>query len=256
MMTDNVPQGLTRRQTVLLAGALFAALALLVGAVGYRAFKHDEAEARAAHCMNNLRNLEVALLSYHDRYRTFPPAYVADAEGKPMHSWRVLILPFLDEGALYEQYSFDEPWNGPNNSKLADKLSHPHFRCTAADGDPLHTSYLAVVGEETAWPGPEPRGIRHIADGTHKTVALVEARDSGIHWMEPRDLTLEQAERGVDDSGRGISANHPKGPNAAYSDGHMDRLPKDPGTLRAVLTARGGEEFEYPVEGFGNQWDE
>jgi uncharacterized protein DUF1559 len=60
----------------------------------------------------------VAVATYHDTYGTLPPAYIADAEGKPLHSWRVLLLPFLEQRELYEQYDFDEPWDGPNNRKL------------------------------------------------------------------------------------------------------------------------------------------
>ena len=74
------------------------------------------------HCIHNLHMIAVALQSYYVRYQSYPPAYVADEDGKPAHSWRVLVLPFLgpELKQLYDRYRFDEPWNGPNNSKLAE----------------------------------------------------------------------------------------------------------------------------------------
>src|SRR5579872_1042254 len=66
--------------------------------------------ARRAQCANNLKMIGLALAQYESQYGRFPPAYIADADGKPMHSWRVLILPYLDEESLYSEYDFSEPW--------------------------------------------------------------------------------------------------------------------------------------------------
>src|SRR6476620_4852071 len=74
--------------------------------------------ARRMQCSNNLHNIAIALQNYHDDHGSFPPAYIAAADGKPMHSWRVLLLPYLDREDLYAKYRFDEPWDGPNNSQL------------------------------------------------------------------------------------------------------------------------------------------
>lgn len=80
--------------------------------------------ARRAQCSNNLKQIAFSLHSYHDRYGCFPPAYIADEEGKPMHSWRVLILPFIEEQALYDRYAFTEPWDGPSNRRLAGPVQY------------------------------------------------------------------------------------------------------------------------------------
>jgi hypothetical protein len=81
--------------------------------------------AYRSHCSSNLKQIALALHNYHDTFGAFPPAYVADESGKPMHSWRVLILPFLESSPLYDKYRFDEPWDGPNNRQL---LKHmPYF---------------------------------------------------------------------------------------------------------------------------------
>ncbi len=240
-----------RRTAVILFLATVTALGVVVGGIFLKAALELPA-AQGAKCVNNLSQIQIALLSYHDVYGSFPPAYLADADGKPMHSWRVLILPYLDEGKLFAQYDFDEPWNGPHNRQLADKLSFPHFNCPSSDAGAEYANYLGVVGPEAGFVGDQPRGLRDIYDGPHKTVAVVEVADSDVHWMEPRDLTLEQAARGINVAG-GISADHPSGANAAYWDAHIDRLPEDKDLLRAVLTARGGDDFEYPYDGFGDE---
>ena len=72
---------------------------------------------RAA-CGDNLKHIAMALHKYRQANGCFPPAYIADKNGKPMHSWRVLILPYLDQDALYKAYDFTEPWDGPTNKKL------------------------------------------------------------------------------------------------------------------------------------------
>ena len=96
----------------------------------------------------------VALLTYHDTYGSFPPAYIADDQGRPMHSWRVLILPYLEEKSLYDRYDFSEPWDGPDNSQLAAEMPKV-YRCRSdsCSLSPTDTSYLAVVGDGTIWPG-------------------------------------------------------------------------------------------------------
>jgi hypothetical protein len=150
--------------------------------------------SRRSRCRNNLKQIGLALHNYHDTYESFPPAYIADENGRPMHSWRVLLLPYLDEAGLYDSYHFDEPWNGPNNIKLAE-FALPVFQCPAEEDISQATSYVAVVGPNTAWPGTEPVRIKDVTDGTATTIMLVEVADSGIHWMEPRDLNLEDALR-------------------------------------------------------------
>jgi prepilin-type processing-associated H-X9-DG protein len=202
--------------------------------------------ARRNACTNDLRQIGIALLNYHDTYRTFPPAYVADADGKPMHSWRVLILPFLEQDLLYKQYDFREPWDGPNNARLAEKMPSV-FRCPSDPGDAPITTYLAVVGPQTAWPGADGVRIRAIRDGTSNTLLVVENADAGINWMEPRDLTFDEAARGINPASKpGISSHHPGGVNAVFCDSHVQYLSNDvpPDKVQALLTINGGEVID------------
>src|SRR5689334_22115089 len=101
-----------------------------------------------------------------------------------MHSWRVLILPFLDQKAIYDRYRFDEPWDGPNNRKLHD-LVVSAYACPSHPNPGHATTYVAVVGPETAWPGAESRRLDEITDGHDRTIRVVEIASPSIHWMEP-----------------------------------------------------------------------
>ncbi len=113
-----------------------------------------------------------------------------------MHSWRVLILPFLEEPSLFKKYNFNEPWDGPNNSKLADQVPEV-YRCPshydAKHGDSVETNYFVVDGPETAFPGGVGRPFSNVADGTTNTIMVIEASGLERNWMDPRNVTLEEA---------------------------------------------------------------
>jgi hypothetical protein len=159
-------------------------------------------------CRFKMFQISNALRAYHETKGCFPPAYVADKNGKPIHSWRVLLLPYLGEIGLYKAYDFNEPWDGPNNRKLLAK--RPSIYACPADPrvwtpDCGQTSYLAVVGPKAARAGEKSRAAPgDFPAGTFKTVMVVEAVDSGIAWTEPRDLILD--ERGT--LFMGLSSNH------------------------------------------------
>jgi hypothetical protein len=205
--------------------------------------------------MQNMHQIGMALHAYHNTFQSFPPAYVADAEGKPMHSWRVLVLPFLGDDRLrraYEQYDFREPWTGPNNLQVAsviDAAAISPFHCPSSGND-HETNYVAVVGRETAWPEANSVAILGIADQPAETIMLVEVTDAGVHWMEPKDLTFDQALQGINTKATkvGIASKHPGGVCTLFSDGHMQFLPDEtpPDVLRALLTRAGNEALSVP----------
>jgi hypothetical protein len=176
--------------------------------------------ADRAQCRNNLRVLGIAMHSYHDAYGSFPPAYLADRNGRPMHSWRVLLLPFMDHRDLYQTYRFDEPWDGPHNQSLASRMPEG-FHCPADTDSRSNTSYFVVVGPKTVFPGSKPVRIADIEDGTSNTILLVEAADSGINWLEPQDMSYVEAVRGINPkSGWGISSRHKeRGAQVVLADG-------------------------------------
>lgn len=146
----------------------------------------------------------MAVANYHETFGCFPPAYVADRDGKPMHSWRVLLLPFLEQRKLYDAYDFAEPWDGPNNRKLADKVGRIYLRSGLESDQIRTTSFVAVVGPETAWRGAESLSYKDLADGTKDTLMVVEVPDGQFSWMEPRDLRFDRMSYRINDgSGRG-----------------------------------------------------
>lgn len=142
-------------------------------------------------CKLRLKQIGQALHQYHERYHSFPPAYVLGPDEKPWHSWRVLLLPFLSEDALHREYRFDEPWNGEHNRRLSQRVPEC-YRCPS-DSRASMANFLAVVDRRTMWPAHFTVRISDVIDGTSNTVMLVEALDRDINWLEPRDLTLPQS---------------------------------------------------------------
>ena len=168
--------------------ALIAIAATLVF-LFWRAVVDTSATARLDQSRQKLKRIGLALHEYHDKYEQFPPAYVLGPDGKPWHSWRVLVLPFLNENSLYERYRFDEPWDGPNNRQL-------HALRPDVFGSPLQnsydgrvTTYQAVVSRRSMWPAHFSVPLSDVLDGTSSTIFLVENDQSEAIWMEPRELT-------------------------------------------------------------------
>ncbi len=185
----------------------------------------------------------MAVANYHETYGCFPPAYVIDRDGKPMHSWRVLILPFLEQQELFRAYNFDEPWNGPNNRKLANRVGNIYLRSGLESDQIQTTSFVAVVGPQTVWPGSKTKSRQYLGDGTHETLMAVEVPDGQFFWMEPRDLEFDSMSFKINDcSGRGLGSRLGAA-RVVSADGTVRTLPDDfEGTkLKAMLTANGGD---------------
>jgi hypothetical protein len=227
------------------------AVLIVLGLMLYPAFESAREAARRSECRGDLFFLRFALQNYHETYGCFPPPYIADAEGRPMHSWRVLILPFIDQAQLYNEYRFDEPWDGPNNCKLAGKINQYAFHCASdvpAWGEPeeLTANFLAVVGPGMAWQEGKCINLDDITDGHESTIMLVEAANSGVHWMEPRDLHILQKAPTINPKGgQGISSRHLGGAHAATAGGRTLFLSEklSAATIRALLTINGGEKI-------------
>lgn len=234
---------------------MIAGLLSLIIALALPAFQ-QEVPRRRPPCKNNLKQIGLALHNYHDDHGSLPPAYIADENGKPMHSWRVLILPYLDQDELYNQYSFEEPWDGPNNRKLHDRMpdylgrsgSLKLYQCHQSQDFAKHngmTSYVVVVGPNTVFPGDQTISLfKDITDGSSNTIMVVEVENSGIHWMEPRDLNFDQIKMTINPkSGQGISSPHEGGVHVLFCDGRVKYLSDktSPETLRRLLEINDGE---------------
>lgn len=144
------------------------------------------------HCMNNMRQLILACHNYESAKKSLPPAVIEDNEGNPMHSWRVLILPYIDEQDLYDQYDFDEPWDGPNNSELATKIP-AIYQCKLAKLGPTETTYKFVSDPDAIFDGTREPMFGDIPDGSSNTIAIVEDGSKPINWMKPEDVSIDEA---------------------------------------------------------------
>jgi prepilin-type processing-associated H-X9-DG protein len=221
------------------------ALLLLVGMAGvtYPLIWARRVTTLRAHCMNNMKQIAIALHEYERVEGHLPPAYVADSQGRPMHSWRVLILPYLEQAALYNAYNFSQPWDGPDNTRLIAQMPGV-FRCPHQSRRRGSTSYVVVPGPDTAFAPRRAIRLGDITDRKSATVLVVEIPDSTIPWTRPDDLDVAAMEPVIAEGpGRHIGSAHPGGANAAFADGsvHFLRSSIPPKALRALLTIRGGE---------------
>ncbi len=226
---------------------VFVLIALLLPA-----FPSARESARRIMCMNNLKQIGFALRDYEQTYGRLPPATVTDKQGQAMYSWRMLILPCLEGNAIYSKYSFREPWNGPNNSKLG-TTCWPVFQCPS---DPLingrippTTSYVAVTGPGTVWDD-------HCTTGRPPRLMVVEVANSNINWMEPKDLTLGQACRGVGDgTGPRISGHHSISGGYFFQDEMVTNVLASDGSVWSIPVDLPPEIFRGLFVGDAKAWE-
>jgi len=165
----------------------------------------------------------------------------------------VLILPDIDQNNLFQEFHLDEPWDSTHNLPLSKKKLEV-FQCPVwreRGSTEHHTSYVAVVGPETAWPGTEGRKLAEITDRLDQTILLLEIAATDQPWAAPDHLTLENLmELMAAHSPLAPSSRHePANFRAVFADGSVHTLPGDiaPETLRALLTVNGGEQVTLPI---------
>jgi serine/threonine protein kinase len=147
-------------------------------------------ESLLEYCKNNLKQVGLGLLKYERANGCFPPAVLYGADGQTPYSWRVAILPFMNESELYSQYKFDEAWDGPNNAQLIAKIPAPYWRPESRDDKILGiTHYLAPIGAHTMFPEGRKISRSSITDGTSNSLMIIEAK-RGVPWTKPEDLTI------------------------------------------------------------------
>ncbi len=168
--------------------AMVAAGTAIAG--GYLLYSRTADEAT---CRDRAHVLWKALDAYHAQNDCLPSACVSGEDGRPRHSWRVLLLPCLGENELYSQYRFDEPWDGPHNARLADRCPDC-YRC-ASSTDTSRTSFFAVVGAGSLWSEAEQSPLR-----PHDLRLLIVEDDArAVCWLDPRDVCAEELSGPQDD---------------------------------------------------------
>ncbi len=225
-----------------------AQLAELAIPFGMQITEISRSAARRMQCDNKMKQLGIAMHNHLDVKGYFPPAYTVDESGKPLHSWRVLILPYVDQQAMYEAIRLDEPWDSEHNRQFHDKMP-PIFRCPQLKKGKTNrdTGYCVVVGDDTFGRiGEKGLKIGKITDGTSNTLMILERKEP-VCWMAPVDITQEDAYLGVNKKDEGIGSNHEAGIDAAFGDGSVRFVSEtiDLDVLKAILTVSGGESKTF-----------
>jgi hypothetical protein len=219
--------------------------------------------ANLAQSINHLRQIGLALHNFRSAHGNFPPAIVFGPDGKPWHSWRVLILPYLEEPRLFNQYDFTQPWDSPKNRALIDKMPAVYRDPQNGDATGSVTHYAALVGEKTAFPPSGSRitiangsasgelyhgiGIQSITDGTSSSIAITPVDPARkIPWTKPEDITVGDGFPGLGQPGGIFTPAHMEGAGVSpvlFLDGSVRTLSARIGlaTLRALTTIQGGE---------------
>jgi Protein of unknown function (DUF1559) len=200
--------------------------------------------ARRMSSSNNLRQIGLAIHNFADAYRKLPAPAIPNEDGEALLSWRVTVLPFLEEAQLYNEFHLDEPWDSEHNLTLLPRMPavYRHPSSTAPEG---HTVYLAVVGEETGLMPDMGLTFANITDGTSNSILAVEVDDAAaVPWTSPQDYTPDQ-----DDILKDLRVNGPSGAfNALFFDCslHMISSTIDPEVLWGLFTRAGGEPVTVP----------
>ncbi len=225
----------------------FVAWKLASAFSGLALIQKIQERSERAQCMNNLSKIARALNQYAASHGTYPPPIVYAEDGKPMHSWRVLILQELGEYHLYNQYKFDEPWDSESNSALIGSLC-PRVFISPGRSDHRYaaeSSYFLVVGDGTLFPSSEaPLSPDKISDGQENCLLVVEAQNTAHEWTKPIDIDFRNT-RGTATT-VGIGGTHDGGFTAAFADGVAAWIPSDTPQeqVRAMITPQGGESVD------------
>jgi hypothetical protein len=196
--------------------------------------------AQQAYDINSMRQIMLGMLNFHDVKKALPSNVYSD-DGKPLLSWRVRILPYVEEQPLYDLLHLDEPWDSDHNKKLLANMPAV-FRSPSDPPGTTKTRFLAVAGPGTLFPENEEIELRQITDGTSNTMALVQVSpDKAVEWAKPDDWEMDddQPTAGLD-ARRGAFL-------AAMCDGSVQRLSLgiDPEVIKALVTRAGGEVVDY-----------
>src|SRR5947209_5662222 len=156
--------GFTLIELLVVIAIIAVLIALLLPAV-----QAAREAARRAQCVNNLKQIGLGLHNYLSANGSFPPAAITDADGKPLLSWRVAILPFIEEPGFHREFKLDEPWDSPHNMALLSRMPRPYL-CPSEPPGSGTTTYQVIVGPGTLFPDGKVTTLAEITDGTANTL--------------------------------------------------------------------------------------
>lgn len=211
----------------------------------------------------------LAINSYHEEFDSLPPPFTTDRAGTRLHSWRTLILPYLDRQDLYHRLRLQEPWNSPHNKEIQRRFgasARYAFECPNHPAKPgsakSETCYVAIVGPGAAWQIDRQLSFSDIVDGAANTLGVVEVADSGINWMEPRDLYIGQMSTEINSArGQGISSYHFTENRMGYTS--VSNVAMLDASVRSLSASMPDDLLEHlimvedglPLEGWGGRLD-
>jgi hypothetical protein len=177
------------RAIVGISGVLLATMLIASLFVGMPALRRQMKIADRNNDLTRMKAIATALNAYCDRYGTYPPPSLVDPTGKPLLSWRVLILPFLGHKDLYDEFALDQPWNSPLNMSLMQRM--PEVFCSSNSPDAYGTkqpNFVLLTGNATVFPPSGPLGRTQVTDSP--TLLLVETGNGIVAWTEPGDIDV------------------------------------------------------------------
>jgi hypothetical protein len=209
-----------------------------VGVVLVEAVQKVRESAARAQSSNNLKQIALAMHNYHDAEGRFPPQATYNKNGKPLLSWRVMILPYIEQNNLYQRFHLDEPWDSEHNKKLLAMMPKTYASPQDEKSVKEHmTHYQGFFGKGAFFEGKQGIRIADITDGTSNTIMIVEA-SKAVPWTKPEDVPYDPA-KPLPKLGLPGAA----GFLAAMCDGSVHRFSHDTAkeTLRGAITRNGGE---------------
>ena len=215
-----------------------AVLPVLIGMM-LPAVQQVRTAARRTQGMNNARQMVLSLHNYESAYGKLPAQASYDKKGRPLLSWRVHVLPFMDQQDLYDQFRLDEAWDSPHNKKLIKKMPQYLMCPGVAYRNDGKTVYLGVAGEGMAFDGKKQRTFADFTDGTSNTAMLIEADESAaVEWTRPVDLQVDPK-----NPSKHLSGVYPGGFTVSLADGsaHFISRSIDKNTLLKLLMIGDGE---------------
>jgi hypothetical protein len=225
-----LPSGIETAPVIVGVGA---ALALPIFAI-------RSGHVRQQGALNNLKHIGLAMHNYHDGHRALPAAANVNKDGKALLSWRVHLLPYLDQLALYQQFHLDEPWDSEHNKPLIDRIPpifvSPDSPALAKQGK---TRYVVPRGKGTMFEGDADTTFQQIRDGLSNTLMAVEAHpDAAVIWTKPDDLVID-----FKNPLKNLKGNQNNGFIALFADGSVRTISEtiNADTLKALFTKDGGE---------------
>ena len=200
----------------------------------------SSSSAWRADSKGDLEKIAIALREYESIHHALPPTYTVDSAGKPNHSWRTLILPYLELEELYATIDLSKSWDDPANAHAYNKEMSEVFRCAIAGCRKGNTPYLAIVAPDSCFRINKPRHYSEITDDHAKTLMVIEVdAKHSVHWMAPQDAD----EQFVLKSEPKSKLRYFGGTFAAFVDGHVEFLDAETpaAEVRAMISISGND---------------